>query len=230
MLTRAVSVVVPAHDEQELLPACLHALRQAAAQPGVPPVRVLVVADTCSDGSVDAARAGGAEVLRGGAAQRGRQPPGRPRPAARRQSHAAGRALARHDRRRQSRPARLVHRPADAARQGCRRRRRDRAGRRLVRARRRGRPPLRRPLRLGGGRAPARARGEPEPVRGGLPAVGGLPPLDLAEDHALVDALVGLGLRVARPTTSPVVTSARTDARCSGGFGDLLASLGAPAA
>ena len=47
-------------------------------------------------------------------------------------------------------------------------------------------------------------------------AVGGLPPLALAEDHALVAALEGRGLRVARSATRPVRTSARPDPRCDG--------------
>jgi hypothetical protein len=45
---RAAGVVVPAHDEQTLLPACLAALRHAAEAVSVP-VHLLVVADACSD-------------------------------------------------------------------------------------------------------------------------------------------------------------------------------------
>ena len=56
-------------------------------------------------------------------------------------------------------------------------------------------------------------------------AVGGLPPLVLAEDHALVAALEAHGLRVARPAANPVSTSARQDPRCEGGFGTLLTTL-----
>ena len=48
-LRRAV-VVVPAHDEAELLPACLAALRSAAARV-VLPVEVVVVLDACTDAS-----------------------------------------------------------------------------------------------------------------------------------------------------------------------------------
>ena len=46
----AVGVVVPAHNEEALLPACLAALRQVAGGVGMP-VSVLVVADTCTDGT-----------------------------------------------------------------------------------------------------------------------------------------------------------------------------------
>jgi glycosyltransferase involved in cell wall biosynthesis len=56
-------VVVPAHNEEELLPACLAALRQAAGAAGVP-VRLLVVADACTDATAAVAAAAGAEVIR----------------------------------------------------------------------------------------------------------------------------------------------------------------------
>ena len=56
-------MVVPAHNEEELLPACLAALREAAGMAGVP-VRLLVVADACTDATAAVAAGGGAEVLR----------------------------------------------------------------------------------------------------------------------------------------------------------------------
>ena len=56
-------MVVPAHDEEELLPACLAALRSAAGAAGVP-VRLLVVADACTDATAAVAAAGGAVVIR----------------------------------------------------------------------------------------------------------------------------------------------------------------------
>jgi glycosyltransferase involved in cell wall biosynthesis len=57
-----VAVVVPAHDEQDLLPACLASLAVAAA--GVPvPVEVVVVADDCTDRTALIAAAAGAEVV-----------------------------------------------------------------------------------------------------------------------------------------------------------------------
>jgi glycosyltransferase involved in cell wall biosynthesis len=56
-------VVVPAHNEEELLPACLKALRAAAGAAGVP-VRLLVVADACTDTTAAVAAAAGAEVIR----------------------------------------------------------------------------------------------------------------------------------------------------------------------
>ncbi|OZM72097.1 glycosyl transferase [Amycolatopsis antarctica] len=59
-----IAVVVPAHDEERLLPSCLRSLRVAAAE--VPPevvVTVLVAADSCTDRTVAVARAAGADVL-----------------------------------------------------------------------------------------------------------------------------------------------------------------------
>lgn len=57
-------MVVPVHDEQELLGACLDALARAArwvADGAL--VRTVVVLDGCEDGSGDVARAHGVEVL-----------------------------------------------------------------------------------------------------------------------------------------------------------------------
>jgi hypothetical protein len=50
-----VGVVIPAHDEEVLLPACLSALGAAAALAGVP-VSVVVVLDACTDGTLAAVR------------------------------------------------------------------------------------------------------------------------------------------------------------------------------
>ena len=58
----AAGIVVPAHNEERLLPACLIALRRAAHAAGIP-VRVLVVADTCTDQTAAVARACGADVI-----------------------------------------------------------------------------------------------------------------------------------------------------------------------
>jgi glycosyltransferase involved in cell wall biosynthesis len=56
-------VVVPAHDEEELLPACLAALREAAGSVRIP-VRLLVVADACTDETAAVAADHGAQVIR----------------------------------------------------------------------------------------------------------------------------------------------------------------------
>lgn len=59
----AVGVVVPAHNEQVLLPACLAALRVAAQHPALRhlPVHIVPVLDSCTDDSA-AAAPGGLEV------------------------------------------------------------------------------------------------------------------------------------------------------------------------
>ena len=62
----SAGVVVPAHNEEELLPACLAALREAAGSVRIP-VRLLVVADACTDQTAAVAAARGAEVIRIGA-------------------------------------------------------------------------------------------------------------------------------------------------------------------
>ena len=54
--------MVPAHDEETLLPACLMALRQAVDAVSIP-VHVIVVADTCTDRTAAIARACGAGVI-----------------------------------------------------------------------------------------------------------------------------------------------------------------------
>ncbi|SFC49818.1 Glycosyltransferase, catalytic subunit of cellulose synthase and poly-beta-1,6-N-acetylglucosamine synthase [Nocardioides terrae] len=53
-----VTVLVPAHNEEASLPATLSSLAQQVP----PPDRVIVVADNCTDRTVDVARAHGAEV------------------------------------------------------------------------------------------------------------------------------------------------------------------------
>jgi glycosyltransferase involved in cell wall biosynthesis len=59
---QAVGIVVPAHDEETLLPACLAALQRAVDAAGVP-VHLLVVADTCTDQTVAVARACGVRAM-----------------------------------------------------------------------------------------------------------------------------------------------------------------------
>ena len=55
-------IVVPAHNEEKRLPACLAALREAAGAIPIP-VRLLVVADACTDETAAVATARGAEVI-----------------------------------------------------------------------------------------------------------------------------------------------------------------------
>ncbi|MBP0590102.1 glycosyltransferase [Paraburkholderia sp. LEh10] len=55
---------------------------------------------------------------------------------------------------------------------------------------------------------------------------GGFPPLACSEDVALVGLLVETGARIAWSAAPRVVTSARLASRVRGGFGDTLAALG----
>jgi glycosyltransferase involved in cell wall biosynthesis len=57
-----VVVVVPVHDEEQLLPECLAAVQIAAADARVP-VDVVVVLDDCTDGSAAVARAADVHVV-----------------------------------------------------------------------------------------------------------------------------------------------------------------------
>src|SRR6202020_2364840 len=59
----AVGVVIPAHDEEDLLPSCLAAVRLAVAPLAGIAVHVVVVADACTDQTARLARAGGAAML-----------------------------------------------------------------------------------------------------------------------------------------------------------------------
>jgi len=54
---------------------------------------------------------------------------------------------------------------------------------------------------------------------------GGFPPLSTHEDVAMVDALHRAGARIARRATPVVITSARRVARAHGGFADYLLAL-----
>jgi glycosyltransferase involved in cell wall biosynthesis len=59
---RAIGVVVPAHNEEALLPDCLASLQQAAQRVATP-VRLVVVADACTDQTVRRARETGVTVI-----------------------------------------------------------------------------------------------------------------------------------------------------------------------
>ncbi|MDX3003949.1 glycosyltransferase [Kribbella solani] len=54
-----VVALVPAHNEEAALPAALDSLWQQTRRPD----RVIVIADNCTDRTVDVARAAGAEVF-----------------------------------------------------------------------------------------------------------------------------------------------------------------------
>lgn len=61
---KRIAVVVPAHNESALLPACLRSLAAATAPvPATVSVEIIVVADTCGDDTAALAAAAGATVL-----------------------------------------------------------------------------------------------------------------------------------------------------------------------
>ena len=61
-MIQAVGVVIPAHNEEDLLPACLAAVRKAARRLHRTAVHLVVVADACTDRTAEQAQRGGAVV------------------------------------------------------------------------------------------------------------------------------------------------------------------------
>lgn len=220
-MTSRVGVVIPAHDEQELLPACLAAVRCAAEQAGVP-VEVLVVADDCQDATaviaarwgvtclttrarnVGAARRAGCDALLGA---------GQP----------AGLWLATTDAD-SSVPPDWLRRQlgyaaagADAVVGTVRLAVTSASPAGLLDAFRHGYLP---------------AEGHPHVHGANLGfaaaaylAAGRMPPLGLAEDVAFIAALEVAGCRIIRAADLPVLTSARRLGRVRGGFADYLSRL-----
>jgi len=233
-----LGVVVPARDEEELLPGCLAALAVAARMPELAgtAVEVVVVADGCTDGTVAVARQARITVLDGGLGGSGNVGETRHR--------GALRLLA--DARRAGVPAdRVWLASTDAA----------------------SRVPedwlvVQRTAADSGldamvgtveiddwtGYAPevvaAFSAGYDAWRSGGVDAVhphvhganlgvrgsaylraGGFPPLTVSEDHGLVDALLLSGATVLRTPVSPVRTSSRRVARSRGGLGTDLERL-----
>lgn len=66
-MIKAVGVVVPAHNEEDLLPSCLAAISRTAQMVTGLPVHIIVVADACTDQTADRARENGAAVVEIGA-------------------------------------------------------------------------------------------------------------------------------------------------------------------
>jgi len=223
---KAAGVVIPAHNEQDLLPSCLTAVQQAARQLAVP-VHLVVVADACNDRTAAVARSQGADVVEVSTRCVG---------AARRAGVSQVLRAARH-----VDPAAVWIATTDAD---------TRVPARWLRRQFRfasygwkgvlgtvtvgdwaDHPP--RVQRLFAQRYRAWQVHHPH-VHGanlGFAAdaylkVGGFRPLPTAEDHALVDDLVAAGIPLLRTSRLPVITSARRRARAPGGFSWLLATLG----
>ena len=226
----AVGVVIPAHDEEDLLPSCLAAVRLAAAPLAGLPVHVVVVADACTDQTARLARAGGAAVLDIGARNVGA-------------ARAAGVAevlrrtgpldpasrLAGHDGRGHAGPALLADPAAPLRRGWLGRGRGHDHGDRLAAVPGRAAAAVPAALRTAGPTHPHVHGANLGFSAAAYLAAGGFGPARTAEDHALVNALTAAGRRVLRTTTVSVVTSARRRARAPHGFSHLLATLAAPA-
>ncbi|HBF80628.1 MAG TPA: glycosyl transferase [Streptomyces sp.] len=229
-----MAVVIPAHNEQALLPAALSAVSRAARHPALASTRLLVVvaADACTDGTRTVARRAGALVVPLHARNPGR-------------ARAAGVALALRalrldpgnvwiastDADSEVPPGWLAHQRARAE-QGW-----DAV---VGTVRPQGWPPaladvIRTHLREyeAAGAHPGGASDLHPHVHGANLGVradaylrcGGYPALTAGEDHALVSALETGGHRVLRTRRHPVLTSARLTARAQGGYGDHLGRL-----
>jgi hypothetical protein len=225
----ALAVIVPAHNEEALLPHALAALRRAARHPALPArvrVRLVVVADACTDATAALARAAGAHVVRAEARNPG---------LARAAGAAAALGLCAEP------PARVWLSSTDAdslvpanwlARQWRWAARGWDAVVGTVRPHG-GDPALAALLhretvryRAAGGARHPHVHGANLGVRAdAYLRAGGYPPLATGEDHALVHALEASGHRVLRTRRSPVATSARLRPRASGGYGERLARL-----
>jgi glycosyltransferase involved in cell wall biosynthesis len=223
---RAVGVVVPAHDEQQLLPACLSSLRVAARHPALRQVQVhlVPVLDACSDDSgavaagalevqarnVGVARAAGfAEVL---AREAGRAPGELWLATTDADSTVPTDWLAEQ--------LRLAALGAEVVAGTVRVQ--DWTGQPAAVRRRFGRT-------YG---SPGQGHPHVHGANLGMSAIayldaGGVPPLALAEDRALVDALRIRARRLVATGRIPVTTSGRRESRTVGGFADHLRGLAA---
>lgn len=201
-------VVVPAHNEQEHLPACLAALRGSV---------VIVVADACTDRTAEVARRGGAIVLEIGARNVGVARAVGVRELLRRGAS----WVATTDADTLVPPGWLGSQLEYAARGW------DAVAGTVTVTDWTGHPP-RRPAAYDRHYASDRA-----PVHGAnlgftadaYVAAGGFPAVPTGEDHALVSAMERAGHRVLRTSRVRVVTSARRGYRAPHGFGHLLTTL-----
>jgi glycosyltransferase involved in cell wall biosynthesis len=239
----AIGVIVPAHNEQDLLPACLASLRRAArGLPGTP-AHVVVVADACHDQTAAAARRGGASVVSISARSAGAARAAGAREVLRLTGHLdpATVWLATTDAdtrvpacwlRQQVRYAGQgwdaivgTIRVADWSgyRPGMRSLFRERYERESYEPDEPDEPGV-------SGNAGAEQHAHVHGANLGFRAsaylrAGGFPALATAEDHALVAALTADGSRVLRTRALPVVTSARRESRAPHGFGHYLRQL-----
>jgi glycosyltransferase involved in cell wall biosynthesis len=223
---RSIGVIVPAHNEQDLLPSCLASLRRAARAVRGVPVHLVVVADACRDQTAQVARRGGASVVRVGARSAG-------------QARAAGAwAILRRTRPMDPADLWLTTTDADTLVPACGLRQQARYASQGWDAivgtiqvddwseRPAGTESVFRDRYEAGVGQHTHVHGANLGFRGSAYlAAGGFSGLPTGEDHALVAALAATGSRVLRTRALPVTTSARREARAPGGFGDYLAQL-----
>jgi glycosyltransferase involved in cell wall biosynthesis len=244
---RSVGVIVPAHNEQDLLPSCLASLRRAARALRGIPVHVVVVADACRDRTAEAARHGGASVVTISARSAGAARAAGARELLRRTGHLdpANVWLATTDADTLV-PARWLRQQARYATQGWDAivgtvKVTDWSGyppgtRSLFRERyERGPEQPNKPSEPNGHEGSVTGHAHVHGANLGFRAsaylrAAGFPAVATAEDHALVAALTAAGSRVLRTRALPVVTSARRDSRAPHGFGDYLMQLEAASA
>jgi glycosyltransferase involved in cell wall biosynthesis len=222
---KSIGVVVPAHDEEKLLPSCLASLRRAARSVGLP-VYLVVVADACRDQTPQVARRGGAAVVTIDAGNVGA-------------ARAEGvREVLRRTGRLDPAEIWLATTDADTQVPACWLRAQVRYGNRgwdaVVGAVRvtdwAGHRPAVRSLfreRYGtGASGHSHVHGANLGFRAAAYlAAGGFPDRPTAEDHALVESLTSGGSRVLRTSAVTVVTSARRAARAPHGFSGYLREL-----
>jgi glycosyltransferase involved in cell wall biosynthesis len=238
---RSVGVIVPAHDEQDLLPACLASVRRAAQALRGMPVHLVVVADACRDRTVRVARRGGASVVSIDARSAGAARAAGAREVLGRtgQLDPENVWLATTDADTLV-PAHWLRQQVRHASQGW-----DAIVGTIQVADWSGYPPGTRALfreryegveavagveGVGGVEGGAGQHGHVHGANLGFRAsaylrAGGFPALPTAEDHALVAALTAGGSRVLRTRALPVTTSARRVSRAPRGFSHYLARL-----
>jgi glycosyltransferase involved in cell wall biosynthesis len=227
---RAVGVIVPAHNEQDLLPACLAALRRAARALRGTPVHLVVVADACLDRTVQVARRSGASVVTINARNVGAARAAGARDVLRQTGHLdpAGVWLATTDADTLVPPC-WLRQQARYASQGW-----DAVAGTIRVADWSGYQPGTRSLFRrrydGGAGLHSHVHGANLGIRASAYLkAGGFPAVPTGEDHALVAALTADGSRILRTRALPAVTSARREARAPHGFGHYLAELDATA-
>jgi glycosyltransferase involved in cell wall biosynthesis len=223
---RALGVIVPAHNEENLLPFCMASLHDAARALRGPQVHLVVVADACRDLTAQVARRDGASVVTVRARNVGAARAAGVREVLHRTRHLdpADVWLATTDADSVV-PADWLRQQAHYADQGW-----DAVAGTVRVADWSGYQTATRTLFSeryeGGTDSHPHVHGANLGFRASAYLqAGGFPEKPTAEDHAFVSALTACGCRVLRTRALPVVTSARRDSRAPHGFSRYLAEL-----